>query len=373
MRALDVTAPDDRTPLGLPPGIVAVSDYEERARGVMTGNAWAYVSGGGADELTLRWNREAFDRIRLAGRVLADLSSAHTRVTLLGHQLEYPILLAPTAYQRLVHPEGERATIDAASAMKAVTVVSTEASVSLEDLAARATSPLWFQLYVQHDRAFTRDLIARAELAGYQALMVTVDAPVNGVRDRERRAGFHLPDGIAPVNLQGARAPEEPARSFVDSPLFGGPIRTAATWRDIEWLRTTTPLPILLKGILHPDDARQAIDAGAAGVVVSNHGGRTLDTWPATIDALPAVAAAVDGRGVVLLDGGIRRGTDALKALALGANAVMIGRPYVYGLAVAGAMGVAHVLHLLRAELEVAMALTGCARIADIDRRVLFP
>jgi len=360
-------------PSDLPAGVITVPDYEPLARAVMTDNAWAYISGGGADELTMRWNREAFDRIRLAGRVLADLSSAHTRSTLLGHELDYPILLAPTAYQRLVHPDGELATVEAASAMKAITVVSTEASVSLEDLAARATSPLWFQLYVQHDRGFTRELVTRARSAGYRALVVTVDAPVNGVRDRERRAGFHLPAGVERANLRNLPPLDEFAPSMVDSPLFSGPVRASATWRDIEWLLSIAEVPVLLKGVLHPDDARLAMKAGAAGVVVSNHGGRTLDTWPASIDALPAVAEAVDGWGVVLMDGGVRRGTDVLKALALGANAVLIGRPYVYGLAVAGAMGVAHVLHLLRAELEVAMALTGCATLADIDRRALFP
>ena len=361
------------SPSDLPASVVAISDYEPLARAVMTENAWAYISGGGADELTMRWNREAFDRIRLAGRVLADLSSAHTRVTLLGQELDYPILLAPTAYQRLVHPDGELATIEAASAMKALTVVSTEASVSLEELAARATGPLWFQLYMQHGRAFTRDLVARATGAGYQALVVTVDAPVNGVRYRERRAAFHLPVGVERANFRGLPPNDEVVPSMVDSPLFSGPVRQATTWRDIEWLISVADVPVLLKGILHPDDARLAMNVGAAGVVVSNHGGRTLDTWPASIDALPAVVEAVDGRGLVLMDGGIRRGTDVLKALALGANAVLIGRPYVYGLAVAGALGVAHVLHLLRAELEVAMALTGCATIADIDRRALYP
>jgi 4-hydroxymandelate oxidase len=360
-------------PSGLPAGVVTVPDYEPLARAVMTENAWAYISGGGADELTMRWNREAFDRIRLSGRVLADLSSAHTRISLLGQELDYPILLAPAAYQRLVHPDGELATIEAASAMKALTVVSTEASVSLEDLAARATGPLWFQLYVQHDRGFTEELINRASSAGYRALVVTVDAPINGVRDRERRAGFHLPAGVERANLRGLPSIDDVVPSLLDSPLFGGPVRQAATWRDIEWLISIADMPVLLKGILNPDDARLAMKSGAAGVVVSNHGGRTLDTWPASVDALPAVAEAVDGQGVVLMDGGIRRGTDVLKALALGANAVLIGRPYVYGLAVAGAMGVAHVLHLLRAELEVAMALTGCATIADIDRRALYP
>lgn len=356
---------------GLPPGVVCVPDYEPLARETMTDLAWAYVSGGAGDEVTVRWNREAYERVALAGRVLADFSEADTRLSLLGTPLEYPILLAPTAYHRLAHPDGEIATVEAASAMQALMVVSTEATVPLEDLAARSTAPLWFQLYIQHDRGFTRDLVERAERSGYRALVLTVDAPINGVRDRERRVGFHLPEGLERANLRGMAPPNIPVPSFVDSPLFSGVVNTAPTWRDVEWLRTITRLPVLLKGIMTPADAVRALEAGAAGIVVSNHGGRTLDTLPATIDVLPSIAEVVGGRTPVLVDGGIRRGTDVLKALALGADAVLVGRPYLYALSVAGAMGVAHVLQMLRLELEAAMVLTGCARLGDIDARVI--
>lgn len=356
----------------LPRGVACVTDYESLARQVMTENAWAYVSGGAADELTVRWNRAAFERLHLAPRILADFTNASTSVSLFGRTVAYPILLAPTAFQRLSHPDGEFAMVEGAGAMGAIAVVSTNATVSLEDLAARATAPLWFQLYVQADRDGTRQLIARAERAGYEALVVTADAPINGVRDREVRAGFHLPDGLDSVNLREMRRTAGRVPSFVESPLFSGALDGVATWRDIEWVRSLTRLPILLKGIMTPDDAARGVAAGVDGLIVSNHGGRTLDTLPATIDVLPAVRARVGAGVPVLVDGGIRRGTDVLKALALGASAVLVGRPYVYALAVAGAPGVAHVLQMLRAELEAAMVLTGCPRLDDIDRRLIW-
>ena len=225
--------------------------------------------------------------------------------------------------------------------------------------------PLWFQLYLQHDRGFTQALVQRAEAAGYEALVLTVDAPTSGIRDRERRAQFRLPPGIGPVNLAGLQPAPAPQLQPGQSALFDGLLHQAPTWDDIAWLRSITRLPVLLKGVLHPADATQAVAAGAAGVIVSNHGGRTLDTAPPTAVALPRVAQAVAGAVPVLVDGGIRRGTDVLKAMALGASAVLVGRPAVHGLAHAGAAGVAHVLRLLRDELEVAMALTGCKTLAD--------
>ena len=231
--------------------------------------------------------------------------------------------------------------------------------------------PLWFQLYLQHDRGFTQALVQRAEAAGYEALVLTVDAPASGVRDRERRAGFRLPPGIAPVNLAGLPPPPQAGLHSGQSALFDDLLRHAPTWDDVAWLRSITRLPVLLKGILHPADARQALSAGVAGLIVSNHGGRTLDTAPPTATALPRVAEAVAGAVPVLVDGGIRRGTDVLKALALGASAVLVGRPAVWGLANAGAAGVAHVLRVLRDELEVAMALTGCATLADASPALL--
>jgi len=357
----------------IPADVVAVMDYEPLARARMTAAAWAYVQGGAADEHTLADNRAAFQRLRLLPQVLGDVADGNTHVHLFGQRHAAPILLAPVAFQQLAHPEGERATVLAASAMQTGMVVSTQSGIALETLAQDAQAPLWFQLYVQPDRDFTRALVARAEAAGYQALVVTVDAPVNGARNREQRAGFVLPSGIAPVNLQGIRAlPAEPVQAGGVSLLQTEMVRRAATWEDLRWLRDITRLPILLKGILAPGDAVRAVDAGMAGIIVSNHGGRTLDGVPATIDALPTIVQAVGQCIPVLLDGGIRRGTDVFKALALGACAVLVGRPLVYGLAAAGAPGVAHVLHLLRTELEIAMVLAGCKTLADIDATRIF-
>ncbi len=357
----------------IPPQIAAVADYESYARERMTDSAWAYLSGGAADELTLRENRDAFDRLRLQNRVLADLKGGGTGLTLFGSPLDYPIVLAPVAYHRLAHPQGELASVLGASAIKVPMVVSTQASVALEDIAQAAQTPLWFQLYLQPLREHTLRLVRRAEAAGYRAIVLTLDAPVNGVRNREQRAGFQLPPGIDAPNLRDLPAPSLPQAHAGESALFGkGMLDTAPTWDDLGWLRASTRLPLIVKGITSPLDAVQAIDHGVDGIVVSNHGGRVLDGQPATIDALPAVAAAVAQRVPLLLDGGIRRGTDILKALALGATAVMIGRPYVYGLAAAGAVGVVHVVHMLRTELEIAMALTGCKTLADITPAVIW-
>jgi len=358
----------------IPDDVVAVADYEALARERMTPEAWAYLEGGSSDEITLRENRGAFDRLRLRGRVLAPLAGGHTRVTLCGQTFDHPLFVAPVAYQKLEHTEGERATALGSAAMRAGMVLSVYSSVSLEDVArVEASAPRWFQMGILPDRGFTRELALRAEAAGYRALVATVDAAVSGVRNRQWRAGFRLPPEIEAVNLRGLR-PAAPAPSGAgESPVFGGSLaETAPTWKDLEWLQSLTRLPVLVKGVMSPDDAARAVAQGAAGVIVSNHGGRTLDTLPATIDALPDIAEAVGGRAPVLLDGGIRRGTDVLKALALGAQAVLVGRPCMHGLAAAGAPGVAHVLHILRAELEAAMALTGCATLAQIDRSVLW-
>lgn len=353
----------------IPHHVAALVDYEPLARERMAEGAWAYLNGGSGDEWTLRENVVAFARIPLRSRVLRDMANASTRTSLFGVDHAAPILLAPIAFQRLAHADGELASAIAAGALDTAMVVSTQASVTIEDIAAHAGGPLWFQLYIQPDRDFTAALVRRAEEAGYRALVITVDAPVNGLRNREQRAGFALPSGVEAVNLRGMRGLPPPSAQAL---LFGTPLLEAApTWADLAWLRSLTRLPILLKGIIDPDDARKAVDAGMDGIIVSNHGGRALDGVPATIDVLPGVADAVDGAVPVLLDGGIRRGNDVLRALALGASAVLVGRPYVHALAAAGAPGVAHVLRLLRAELELAMALTGCATIADVDRSVL--
>ena len=360
----------------VPPGTASLADHERLAQQRLDANAWAYFSGGAGDEITLRANRSAWDGITLLPRVLQPLAGGHTRVQLLGRTLAHPLLLAPVAFQRLAHPDGELAMAYAAAALGAGVVLSTQASVSLETIASTVLSdpgrgPLWFQLYLQPDRGVTRALVQRAEAAGYEALVLTVDAPASGVRDRERRAGFRLPPGVGAVNLAAAPAPLQPPLRPGQSALFDGLLHHAPTWDDVAWLQSITALPVLLKGVLHPADARQAVAAGASGLIVSNHGGRTLDTAPATATALPRVVQAVGGAVPVLVDGGIRRGTDVFKAMALGASAVLVGRPAIWGLANAGAAGVAHVLRLLRDELEVAMALTGCATLAEATPALL--
>lgn len=351
----------------IPPDIVSVDDYEVLAYERMEAPVWAYVSGGAADESTLRDNRAAFERIRLCPRLFRDFKGANTRLHLAGRSYEHPIFLAPTASHHLFHPEGELATVLGASALQAGMVVSTQASTSLEDIARTSKTPLWFQLYIQPDREFTADLVRRAEVAGYQALVVTADAPLSGLRNREQRAGFRVPPGIDAVNLRGL-IPTPPANK-----VFGSELMDAApTWQDLAWLQSRTRLPIFVKGILDPEDAWIAAEQGVAGIIVSNHGGRTLDTLPATIDALPRIAERLEKRIPILMDGGIRRGTDVFKALALGASAVMIGRPYLHGLAAAGAIGVAHVLKILTTELEMTMALTGTRSLAEITPAALW-
>jgi 4-hydroxymandelate oxidase len=361
----------------IPPGVVTLADHEVHAHTVFDDNAWAYFSGGAGDEITLRANRSAWDGIQLHPRVLRNLAGGHTRVELLGRTLRHPILLAPIAFQRMAHPDGEIATAYAAAIQGAGMVLSTQASVPLEAVARAVLSepqrgPLWFQLYLQHDREFTRELIQRAEQAGYEALVLTVDAPSSGARDRERRAGFRLPSGVSAVNLSGLPPAPTVFLENGQSVMFDGLLSSAPTWSDIEWLQGVTRLPIFIKGVMHEDDARLAVKQGVAGIIVSNHGGRTLDTMPATIAVLPRICDAVAGSVPVLVDGGIRRGTDVLKAIALGARAVLVGRPYVYGLANAGAIGVAHVIRLLRDELEIAMALCGCADLTQASPALLY-
>lgn len=358
--------------------VLTLADHERQAQERLGAAAWAYFSGGAGDEHTLAANRRAWDAIALLPRVLRPLAGGHTRCTLLGRTLAHPILLAPVAHQGLAHPDGEIATAWAAAALGAGMVLSMQSSTAIEDVARAmagqaGAGPLWLQLYLQHDRALVRALIARAEAAGAEALVLTVDAPTSGVRDRERHAGFALPPGLRTPHLQGLAPAPAAELGAGQSVLFDGLLRHAPTWDDIAWLQGETRLPVLLKGVLHPEDARLAAAQGIAGVIVSNHGGRTLDTAVSTARALPRIADAVGGALPLLVDGGLRRGTDVFKALALGATAVLIGRPAVWGLAHAGAVGVAHVLRVLRDELEVAMALTGCATLADIGPAALAP
>lgn len=356
------------------PPPVTLADHEARARRRLAPAIAAWLFGGAADELTLAANTAAWADLRLRPRVLRPLRGGSTRITLLGRTLAAPILVAPMAWHRLVHPLGEAATAAAAAAQGLGFVLGTQTSVDLHAV-ARAHGPAegdgcrWFQLYLQRDRALTRALVEAAEAAGYQALVVTVDAPCSGARDRERRAGFRLPPGVGSAHLPAASS--EGAGPLNGGGLCGGLADAAPTWDDIGRLVDATRLPVLVKGILHPDDARQAVDLGVAGVIVSNHGGRTLDTALPTAHALPEIVRAVRGEVPVLVDGGLRRGTDVLKALALGARAVLVGRPVLAGLASAGPQGAAQVLRLLRDELEIAMTLCGCATLDQINPDLL--
>ena len=330
--------------------LLTLEDYERAARERVDPVAWEYISSGAGDEISLRWNVDAFRSIRLVPRMLRDVSKLDTSVTLLGTRLAHPILLAPTACHKLAHPDGEVGTARGARAAAAGMVLSSYSTVAVEQVAAVKPPLFWFQLYVQ-DRAYTEQLIKRAVAAGATSIAVTVDTPVGGPRNRQQRAGFVFPENLPHIS----------GRS-VEHPL---------SWKDLEWIQRAAGVPIFLKGILHPDDVELGIKAGAAGIMVSNHGGRNLDTALATIDALPAIVDRTRGRVPVILDGGIRRGTDVLKALAYGANAVMIGRPFVHGLAVDGAAGVEAVIGILKRELEMAMMLSGCATLASVDRTIL--
>ncbi|KAB2348346.1 alpha-hydroxy acid oxidase [Actinomadura rudentiformis] len=336
----------------------SLREFEALARERLDPAHYDYFAGGAGDEVTLRANEAAFGRLALLPRVLRGAEKRQLDVTLLGRRASMPVLVAPTAFHRLAHPEGERATARAVAAAETIMIVSMASTVAIEDVAAAAPeATLWFQLYIQPDMAFTESIVRRAEAAGCRALVVTVDSSARGRRERELRHGFDdLPDGMCCENLRDGDAGVRP---IVMSPSI--------SWEHVHRLRQITALPIVLKGILHPEDARTAILHGAAAVMVSNHGGRQLDTTPATIEMLPEIAAAVCGAVPVLLDGGVRRGTDVLKALALGADAVAVGRPVIWGLAADGERGAGRVLELLRAEIEQALTLCGCASVHDLD------
>jgi len=350
---------------------VNVAEFEPLARARLSAMAYHYIAGGSGDEITLRRNRERLDAILLKPRVLRDVRTIDTRLELLGESLDFPILLAPAGSQRLFHPGGEIEAARGAEAAHAIYTVSTVANTAFEDIAGSGAARLWFQVYVQSDHGITRELIRRVEEAGCRALCVTVDTPVLGPRDREKRTGFALPEGLTFPNLTAGRYTAE--KHHDPHGIYNPFLHAGMTWEEVEWIRTVTRLPIVLKGILAPEDARLAVEHGASAIAVSNHGGRNLDTVPASIEALPGVVDAVAGRIPVLFDGGVRRGVDVVKALALGARAVMIGRPYLWGLAVSGSEGVKRVVEMLRLELEAAMALLGAPTLAALDRSVLWP
>lgn len=356
--------------------VLSLRDLEIEARQHLDPVVYDFVAGGAEDEVTVRANNSAFSRINLVPRVLRGKGTPDLAVNLLGQPTTMPVLIAPTAFHRLAHPDGECATARAAATAGVIMIASMASTVAIEEIAAAAREQtagappsIWFQLYIQPDLGFTEAIIRRAESTGCNTLVVSVDSPVFGHRERDERNGFHsLPSGLCCENMRSPNvdAKRSQPRDIVFSPDL--------SWQHIEWLRRTTKLKIVLKGVMHPADARLAIEAGVDALIVSNHGGRQLDTVPAAIELLPAIRDAVAGRVPLLVDGGIRRGTDIVKALALGAAAVASGRPVLWGLAVAGEEGVTRVLEMLRSELVRALTLCGCSSPNDVSRDLLrFP
>jgi 4-hydroxymandelate oxidase len=335
------------------PRFVTVEDYEPVARERLSTEVFDYFAGGAGDERTLHENILAFERWVVRPRFLRGAGTPDTSTHVLGTRISFPVLIAPWAYQWMAHDEGELATARAAAAAGTIVVVSSTAVGSLEDVATASDGPKWWQLYIAADRGFTEEMLVRVRASGFSAICWTVDFPVNGLRHRDTRNGFLMPLGLD-------------RSDYVYDP--------AITWDDLGWIRERTQdIPILVKGILTSEDADLAIQAGADGIVVSNHGGRQLDRSPASLDALPEVVDAVAGRIPVLMDGGVRRGVDVITALALGASAVLVGRPCAWGLAAAGEPGVRGVLEILHAEFENAMALSGCRRVDEITRDLVSP
>ena len=348
-------------------------ELEDMARAKVPRPSFDYIAGGAEDEVSLRRNREAYEKWALRPRVLVDVAQRDPSTTVLGQRISMPVLVAPTAFHGLVHPDGEVATARGAAESGTIMVASAIATRTLEDIAAAVSAPRWFQLYVWKDRAVTADLVKRAAAAGYRALCLTVDTPFLGRREKDERNAFTLPPGLGIANVRpaGLDGMPESERGSAFAKYVAELLDPSVTWRDIAWLRSLTSLPLVLKGIMTAEDATLAVENRANGIVVSNHGGRQLDSTLGTLDALPDIVAAVHDRAEVYLDGGIRRGTDVLKALALGARAVFVGRPILWGLALGGADGVRAVLQHLRTELELAMALAGRSDVSRIDRSLI--
>ena len=347
-------------------------EYEEAARRILPPEVYDYYAGGAEDEVTLRANRTAFEQYFLRQRVLVDVSRIDLSTEILGIQLPSPVLLAPAAFQRLANPEGELATARAAAGAGSILIASTLANWSVEDIASAASGRLWLQLYIFRDRSLTRDLVLRAENAGCRAICLTVTVPVQGNRERDARNAFRLPDALEIANFAHApqsRLPDAEASAL--AAFIKREFDPSLTWDDVAWLRSISRLPIVVKGITSAEDALLAVEHGVDAIIVSNHGGRQLDYAQPTLFALPGVVDAVDAKIPVLLDGGVRRGTDVVKALALGASAVLIARPYLWGLAVGGEDGVTQVLSILHAEIERTLALIGKTSIGALDQAVL--
>lgn len=350
----------------IPHDLVSLKDYETYAKERMDINSLAYVCSGAGDEITFKRNEEAFSNIFLETNTLEELNNANTHIELFGETYDTPIFLAPVAYQKLVDAHGEIATVQASNAMNCCMCVSSFSSTSLEEISEYSTSKLWFQLYMQPNMTFNLELVRKAEQLGYKALVITIDAPISGIRNVEQRYGFSLPNDIWAVNIAN---PSQLTHCFENilemSSIF-------PQWKEIEYIKNHTTLPVILKGVTSEKYVKKALELGIDGIVVSNHGGRTFDSLPSSIELLPKVANVIKGKIPILLDGGIKRGTDVIKAIALGASAVMIGRPIMYGLATAGALGVAHTLKILKEELEVSMIFTGCKDIKSIQNTTVY-
>jgi 4-hydroxymandelate oxidase len=347
--------------------LLNVDDYERAARERLEASIYDYIAGGSWDEVTIKENRTAYDKWRLRPRAMVNVKHRDLSVRILGDTLSLPMGIAPSAFHQLMHPDGEVATARAAGAAGTVMCLSIMSTISLEEVAAVASGPLWLQTYIFKDRGLTADLAARAKAVGYRAVVLTVDTPVLGRRERDSRNQFELPAGIEMRNLNLAPAVpgeyESPMVRFIKQQ-----IDPSLTWREVEWFVKTVQMPVFVKGVLHPEDARLAVKCGVSGIIVSNHGGRQLDGAIATLDALPEIVSAMRDTGLdIIVDGGIRRGTDVVKALASGAKMVLVGRPVLWGLAVDGEAGARAVLELLRREFDTALALIGCPRAVDLN------
>jgi 4-hydroxymandelate oxidase len=357
-----------------PSFLLNVSDYERVARGKLSSDVLDYFCGGALDEITLRENTAGWERLKLYYRVLAGVGERDLGTTVLGQPISMPIVVAPTAFHKLACEAGEIATARAAKVAGTLFILSSLSNTAMEKVFAEAGSPRWFQLYIYKDREITKELVQRAEAAGAEAIVLTVDAPGLGTRERDARNNFRLPDGLAVENLAPLGKGMMPVvKGSGLAAYVRENFKSDLGFDDLDWLCGVTRLPVVVKGVCRGDDARRAAEHGAKAVVVSNHGGRQLDTAPATCEVLRRVVEAAGDRCEIYVDGGIRRGSDVLKALALGARAVLVGRPILWGLSVAGEEGAANVLSILRRELDEAMLLCGCARLSDIDGWLLTP
>nr|WP_174506716.1 alpha-hydroxy acid oxidase [Acinetobacter sp. Marseille-Q1620] len=353
----------------IPPHLQTLADYEKEAMHFLPEATWHYLQGGAMSESSIRENLNAFEKIKLIPRHLNDLTQGNTECHFLGQTFPHPIFLAPIGHQQLFHPQAEKATSLAAEVLQSNILLSTFTNTSLQEI-NKENPYKWFQLYWQGEREKSLQLLREAEAHHYKAIVITVDSPHKGIRDRENQVFFQLPEG-----MQHPHTPAHiplPELKEGDHPVFNGLMKIAPTWKDIEWLVEQTHLPVLLKGVLHPKDAEIALAIGIKGLIISNHGGRVLDTSISPIQALTKIRQQVPRDFPLLLDGGIRRGTDVFKALAMGANAVLIGRPYIHGLTVAGALGVAHVIRILKEEFEITMALMGTASTKEINLEYIF-